>query len=462
MKKNVLRIVVIIGIALLSVYIFFTFFFSSHYYLNTVINGRDFSGLKVKDVEEYFLGQVKGYSLEIHDKDGKVHSIKGSDIKLKYEGNSDADKVMESQNMFAWPVSIFKENKIDTAVGVSYDKEALMSKIDNLSVVTGEQVNSVSAYPFYNGSEFEISPEVQGTAVKLDVLHEKITDAVTSFKSDIDLVSEGCYDMPAFTKDSKEVIEAAKEMNDMLGAKITYKMKEDVVIDTELIASWLKCDDDMKVYIDEEAIKGWLTDFGDTYDTKGTTRTIVSPDGKSVEVSGGTYGWSINEKEELPLIVEHIKNKDVIEKEPVYYEKAAAKGNKDWGTTYAEVDLSTQHMWYIKDGNVVLQSDIVTGIPDSDRATPQGVYSILEKTKDKTLVGSIDPATGKPKYETPVSFWMRVTWSGIGFHDATWQPSFGGDRYTYAGSHGCINMPYDKASALFDAITIGTPVVIHY
>ena len=462
MKKNVLRIVVIIGIALLSVYIFFTFFFKSHYFLNTTINGKDFSGLKVKDVEEYFLDQVKGYNLNITDINGNIQAIKGSDIKLKYEGNTDANKVMDNQNMFAWPVSIFKKNNIDTVVGVSYDEEALISMIDDLSVVTGEQINSVSAYPEFDGSEFKITPEIQGTAIKKEVLVEKIIESVTSFKDNLDLVAEGCYDMPAYTKDSKEVIEAEKEMNDMLGAKITYKMKEDVVIDTELIATWLKCDENMQVYIDEEAIKNWLTEFGDTYDTKGTTRTIVSPDGKQVEVSGGTYGWSINEKEELPLIVEHIKNKDVIEKEPVYYEKAASKSKQDWGSTYAEVDLTTQHMWYIKDGNVVLQSDIVTGSPDSDRATPQGVYSILEKTKDKTLVGSKDPATGKPKYETPVSFWMRVTWSGIGFHDATWQSSFGGDRYTYAGSHGCINMPYDKAKALFESITVGTPVVVHY
>lgn len=461
MKKKVLRVIVIVGIALLLVYMFFTFFFSSHYFLNTTINGKDFSGLKAEDVEEYFADEVKTYKLDVTDKNGNVQSIKGSDINIKYEGNKDASKILKSQNMFAWPVSVFKKNIIDTTVGVSYDEGALQAKIDDLDVLKEEQVPSVSAHPEYNGSEFEIVPEVQGTAVLKDVIDQKVKDAVNSLNSTLDLVKEQCYDMPKYTTDSEEVTAAVKELNNMLGAKITYKMKEDVVIDSNTIAAWLKCDDDMNVYIDEEGIQKWLTDFGDKYDTKGTTRTIVSPDGKSVEVSGGTYGWSINEKEELPLIVEHIKNKDVIEKEPVYYEKAASKSEQDWGTTYAEVDLSTQHMWYIKDGNVVLQSDIVTGTPDSDRATPQGVYSILEKTKDKTLVGSKDPATGKPKYETPVSFWMRVTWTGIGFHDATWQSSFGGDRYTYAGSHGCINMPYDKAKELFGEISIGTPVIVH-
>ena len=462
MKKNVLKVVAITAGAFLAVYILLAFFFNGHYFLNTTINGKDFSGLKVKDVEEYFIDEVKGYELDIIDLNNNIQSIKGSDISLKYEGNSDAIKVLEDQNMFMWPVSIFNENNINTVVGVSYDDKALDEIINNLDVLKIEQTETVEASPKFNGNEFEIVPEVIGTAVKKDVLSKSVKDAVTSFKDEINLIDEGCYNLPKYTKDSKEVIDATKELNDMLGAKITYKMKEDVVVDSTVIATWLKCDDEMKPYIDEEAIKNWLTDFGDKYDSTGVKRTIVTPTGKRAEVSGGTYGWSINEKEELPLIVEHIKNKDVVEKDPVYYQKAAAKSDQDFGTTYAEVDLSTQHMWYIKDGSVVLESDIVTGTPNSSRATPQGVYSILEKTKDKTLVGSKDPATGKPKYETPVSFWMRVTWTGIGFHDATWQSSFGGDRNTYAGSHGCINMPYDKAKQLFDTISIGTPVVVHY
>ena len=59
---------------------------------------------------------------------------------------------------------------------------------------------------------------------------------------------------------------------------------------------------------------------------------------------------------------------------------------------------------------------------------------------------------------------MRVTWEGVGFHDAIWQSSFGGTRNQISGvgSHGCINMPLDQAAALYDMIKEGTPVVIHY
>src|SRR5699024_1647896 len=70
--------------------------------------------------------------------------------------------------------------------------------------------------------------------------------------------------------------------------------------------------------------------------------------------------------------------------------------------------------------------------------------------------------TGKPIYETPVDYWMRVTWTGVGFHDASWQSSFGGSRYMTNGSHGCINMRPDQAAALYSMLSVGTPVVMHY
>ena len=50
----------------------------------------------------------------------------------------------------------------------------------------------------------------------------------------------------------------------------------------------IKADADMNVTFNEEAVRAWMRDFGKTYDTVGTTRTITSPTGKTVEVSGGT------------------------------------------------------------------------------------------------------------------------------------------------------------------------------
>ena len=70
-------------------------------------------------------------------------------------------------------------------------------------------------------------------------------------------------------------------------------------------------------------------------------------------------------------------------------------------------------MWYVVNGAVQLETDVVTGLPTPERETPTGVYSILEMKRDKTLVGEINPSTGQPSYRTKVGYWMRVTWTGI-------------------------------------------------
>ena len=455
---------VFVGV-LAAAYIGVSVYFTSHFYMNTEINGHDFSMKTAADVKEYIEQQVQGYSLTILEKDNKTDSISGEEISLKYNENKDIENVLKKQNAFLWPQAFFVKNSSKATVDVSYDREALEDKISRLQAVKAEQIPPTSAYPRFDGTEYVVEPEVTGSEVNQELLREKIHQYISEFQPELDMVGENCYALPKYTSESGDVKAACNEMNQYLKASITYSMDQPVVVDKTLISEWVTADAEMKVTFNEGAVREWLREFGKQYDTVGKTRTITSPWGKTVEVSGGTYGWSVDEEAELPALVNSIKNGEVVTREPIYVDgqRAASRGPQDWGSTYAEVDLSGQHMWFIIDGAVALDTDVVTGVPTPAKETPSGVYSILEKELNSTLVGEIDPATGQPEYRTPVAYWMRVTWSGIGFHDATWQPAFGGSLYASgAGSHGCINMPLDQAGALYNMLPVGTPVIIHY
>jgi len=188
---------------------------------------------------------------------------------------------------------------------------------------------------------------------------------------------------------------------------------------------------------------------------------MTTANGKTVEVKGGDYGWKINQDKEYTTLVGNITAGETISREPVYSQHGADHGDdNDYGNTYAEVDLSSQYMWFIKDGTVVLESGIVTGNPNKGYATPQGSYTLTYKTRNAVLKGALR-ADGTREYETPVSFWMPFN-GGIGFHDATWQSSFGGSRYLSNGSHGCVNLPYSVAEQLYSLIQDDTPIILHY
>ena len=449
--------------ALVVIYLGISAFFIGHFYIDTEINGQDFSGKSVSDVENYIKEQVQDYELTIIEQNNEKDVIKGSDISLTYKENDDIQKAMDAQNPLLWPKAFFSVSSTNVTIDVGYDQDALNTKIQEVKAVTQEQTDPVSAYPKFDGDSFVVEPEVYGTAVNMDVFTQKVAEYITQFKTELNMMDEECYVMPKYTSDSPEVQKACDAMNQYCKASITYTMEdENVVVDKELISTWLKYDDNMQISLDEDAVRKWMREFGKKYDPVGTTRSITTPNGKTVDVSGGTYGWSVDEDSETKTLINSIKNGEVTEKTPAYVQEAASHSEQDWGTTYAEVDLTDQHMWYIVDGSVAFEADVVTGLPTPERETPSGVYSILELKRDKTLVGETDPATGKPIYETPVSYWMRVTWTGVGFHDATWQPYFGGSLYQTNGSHGCINMSYDDAATLYSMLSIGTPVVMHY
>ena len=62
-------------------------------------------------------------------------------------------------------------------------------------------------------------------------------------------------------------------------------------------------------------------------------------------------------------------------------------------------------------------------------------------------------------YASPVSYWMPYN-GGEGLHDATWRSYFGGEIYHDNGSHGCVNMPLDKAGEVYSHVHVGDKVLV--
>ena len=113
----------------------------------------------------------------------------------------------------------------------------------------------------------------------------------------------------------------------------------------------------------------------------------------------------------------------------------------------------------IKDGVVVWDAPCVTGDVAKGYATPAGIYSLTYKETDRILRGK-KKADGSYEYESHVDYWMPFN-GGIGFHDADWRSKFGGTIYLYGGSHGCINLPPDRAKLLYDYVYKGMPVICY-
>ena len=48
--------------------------------------------------------------------------------------------------------------------------------------------------------------------------------------------------------------------------------------------------------------------------------------------------------------MQQIENGESGERKPVYYQEAASHGKKDYGDSYVEINLTSQHLFVYKDG----------------------------------------------------------------------------------------------------------------
>ena len=124
-----------------------------------------------------------------------------------------------------------------------------------------------------------------------------------------------------------------------------------------------------------------------------------------------------------------------------------------WKNTYILVVKSEQMLYYYEKGVLVFSSPVVTG---NDYDTPIGDFAINNKMPRARLVGPNN------EWDCYVNWWMPFISSSHGFHDSSWRTEFGGNVWTYNPTHGCINLPADKAYEMYQIVEIGTPVhIVH-
>ena len=258
-----------------------------------------------------------------------------------------------------------------------------------------------------------------------------------------------------------EAMAIGQKLATVNGMSVTYQLpnNQTEVLDGLTIATWVNGSQGLTVSVDAAKVADYVQGLRNKYDTPAGTQTWQSADGTTKSIKTD-YGWHIDQAKETEALIANIQGLQSVTREPVYASRAVQTEMPQWGKTFVEIDLSSQHVYFYQDGNCVWDSKCVTGTAtDPDRATPTGVFALKYKQRDRVLRGRINPQTGKPSYESPVAYWMPFN-GNIGLHDANWRSSFGGNIYLKNGSHGCINLPPKNAKTLYELITPGTVIVV--
>lgn len=445
-----------------------SYYYSDKFFEGTSINGINCSGKTAYEAEQLIAKTVENYSIEVDSRNLDPQTISGDQIGYSYVSDGSVLKLLKDQKPYEWIRGLFEKKSYTTAENTTYDKEKLKEQVRELNCAQEEnQVAPENAYVAYGDSQFEIVPETEGSELNLREAYNALSEAVSGNEASVDFDSNpDVYVKADVTSDDPDLQASLDACNNFTKASITYTFgDETVTLDGNTVKDWLNFDEKGQLIMDDASFQQHIADYvaqlAAAHDTVGTEREFQTTSGRTVSVYGSAYGWQIDQASEVAELTQEIQSGTQTTREPVYSMTANAHGYNDIGNTYIEVDLSEQHMYYYQNGEDIFESDIVSGdMRYADRQTPAGIYTLYYKKSPDVLRGK-QLANGKYEYEAKVNYWMPFN-GGIGFHDANWQPYFGGDRFMEGGSHGCINMPPDKAAELYNIIDYNVPIVCFY
>ena len=466
-KKPVL-ICGIVVLVLLVVYLAGMLYYNDKFLNGTMVNGSDVGGMTLQKANDQLSKKVNGQSLKLIFNDGQSEVLQSAQLGVSYNKDNSLNQLMKNQNKWAWFIGFFKNEKNTLTDLIQISDENLTNGIASMEHAKEEnQIAPTDAYIQYKDGSFSIIEETLGSKFNTEELVKNIKVALSEGKQQLDVTKANGYVKPQVYKDDQDLNNQLKAANEYCLSAITYttpKGKE-IALDGSTLITWLSKQDDGSYTKDESVFKEKLTAFvkelASQYNSIGATRTFTGKDGQSHTVSGGTYGFRVSTDSEVSALLKMInENKSENNRIPEHTGQLPSGENGGLGTTYLEINITKQHLWFVKDGSVVLESDFVSGKEsDPTRLTPSGTYYIYNKERNRVLRGTKQP-NGKYEYESPVSYWMPFN-KGIGLHDASWRSTFGRDIYINSGSHGCINLPTEFAGSLYSQIYVNLPVVVY-
>ena len=493
-KKKGLAIAGGVAAAAIAVAVGIHVHYSGRWYPGSRIDQVDVSGMTYEESIQELENRIDSYELTIKGRSDGTMKISGKDIDLALTGEDEIRDIYDKQHESSILTSIFGREDGEADQLISYSRDKIAEAVAESDLVTGNNGYKITkpenATVVYSSGKRSgvVKKEVEGNQLDQKKFTEAVADMVEELETEMDITDTetfpDVYKEPTLREGDDKLKTMQDTYNQYLLHWIQWKMGDNVTetLTPDTIKDCIVVDTkNESVKISQSKLEEWIETFCLKYKTQGIARNFKTHSGKTIQISGGDYGWRLDydkivsevmkELEKSPdkgAMEAYIKNpsdsnaeKLTISLEPVYshegYRMDFDNLQNDWDTkNYSEVDLSAQQVYIYRDGKLVFNCKCITGKDVPDRITRTGVYDVKEKKLTKTLVGE--------DYEVPTKYWTRIMWTGTGYHYSNrsdwgkWSPTY----YKTAGSHGCINLTLSDAESVYNLTKIGDPVFIHY
>ena len=384
---------------------------------------------------------------------------------------SETDRMPDEQ--FA---ALGTREKLDWAKGDRSEPYACtvsMDKFDAASVLEEllrmKRTAPESAYTTLEDGVYTVHAEVPGTELNEAAVLDGLRAAAATLgvtadgpqDASFELTSVDCYKQPEITtetlRDTPDSLfrTALAELEVKIAfneASAQYLPHGEETLTSHDLASIVDLEPDGTVTVDEKVLGEKVSRWAESYSKKDTPFLFDSWVKGLTEISFVTCDYLIDAQSVTEQIRAQLltMQSGTVSVEAACYDKDGEPFSL--GDSYIEVDFDNQQMTFIKDGRLVVNTNIVTGALNGHQ-TPTGLYETHGKEHDVWLKGD--------DYLVFVKYWVSVVGDIIGLHDASWRENFGASFYVYGGSHGCVNTPEEAMAMIWNLAEDGTPVLMH-
>ncbi|MCR4650809.1 MAG: L,D-transpeptidase family protein [Lachnospiraceae bacterium] len=446
----------ILIICILGLYAGLTYYYWGRFPYGIRINDVYCTGMTPEEAAGYMnsMSVLDSICIDIGD---EYVDLDFEDIDFRYDYASALREYLQNGSQYLWYKNLlFSNSNVIILPKGGFDKDKLERKIEALDSSLWECndcqiILTESGYVFKDG---------KGTCFDMAkttaFIEEELAEGSVNF-----VVDDSCRKVESESPKEAELKSLYEEIEAYQNKEITYRFDDgDMPLSTlDLCHCLVKDKDNLpvrdeegKFELDDVAVREMLHNRFERYNTY-KNHYFLTHDKRQIYIDTGTFGNLIDEEKECERLKGILKSdRRKASLEPEYLKQSGRKACDDIGSTYIEVSIEEQHLYYYVDGNLTLDTDVVTGGVRAGNDTPTGVVAVYGKQKNRTLVGET--------YRSFVKYWIPV-YKNIGIHDASWRSSYGGNIYISSGSHGCINTPLEEVSRLYDMVDIGTPVIIY-
>lgn len=417
----------------------------------TTINDRDVSRMTVTAAKQALASDADAYVLDLSFRDGDF-KVTSDDIGLRLNSNTSLRKLMWSQLR-----SGDRELEFYIPDLYQYDEAKLQQRLSEcpaLDTALMKAPENASLSYDKEADVFKLEAGAPGTVLDARAFAKRVGKSISFMQPSLDADRLGFYEEAVLTPDgalSQKVLEEADALTKVNVEYLFHDAKTEKV-NRAFMGPLICLNEDLQPQIDQGALKKKIKKMVKRHPAEEATIYFTTTGGDRIPFTYPAEDDEVDQKAFLKDILKSVK-KHRKGLRTVAYTGEAAKNDHNFGGNYIEVDLENQVLYLYKDGEMVMQTDVVTGSTRKySRMTPTGVYKVYNMMRNVTLKGD--------DYESDVSYWMPFR-GGYGLHDAPWRSRFGGSIYTYNGSHGCVNMPTSKARELYETIDVGYRVVVY-